>query len=377
MTGAQQIAIGAGLEKTRLPMSQTRHAPGYIYSSAEILELEKERIFLKDWLCLARVEEVENPGDYMTFRVLNEPVLLSRDERGELHVSANVCRHRGVEIATGRGNTREFTCPYHAWIYDLSGKLKSFPYMKQAESFDFSNCRLKPIRSDTWAGWIFITFNSDAPPLSEAVADFEDVFGFLRQEDLRLADKLEVILECNWKLAVENLLDIYHGTVLHANTFGKYVSRDSYKLDFRKNGVLTSFYSAAPITPDGKTRFKKMPAIADRGDDFACLGHMPPNFNMLARADYVKPWVTWPLGPDKTRLIAYTLFPREAFSDPNFKEKVAIYRQSVIDFLKEDETMISSLQHAMGSTNFEPGPMSAFERPIHHVLNNHLQRLFG
>ena len=81
--------------------------------------MEIEKIFTKDWLCVGRVEEFQNPGDYRAFRIAEEPVLLCRDTSGTLHGFANVCRHRGVEIATGEGNLKKFNCPYHAWMYDL------------------------------------------------------------------------------------------------------------------------------------------------------------------------------------------------------------------------------------------------------------------
>ena len=142
-----------GSPSASMPTDRSRHVPGYIYSSPRIYELEKRNVFMKDWLCVARVEEVANPGDYMTFHIVDEPIIVSRDARGELHAFANMCRHRGVEVATGNGNTSEFSCPYHGWLYDLTGKLVGAPYMKEAEGFDPRDCALRPLRADVWAGW--------------------------------------------------------------------------------------------------------------------------------------------------------------------------------------------------------------------------------
>jgi len=97
---------------------------------------------MRDWLALGRVDEIENPGDYMTFRVLDEPVIICRDNDGNINAFANVCAHRGVEVANGAGNLQEFSCLYHGWLYDLEGKLIGAPYMKEAEGFDPANCRL-------------------------------------------------------------------------------------------------------------------------------------------------------------------------------------------------------------------------------------------
>ena len=97
---------------------------------------------------------------------MGEPMLIVRDEDGSVHAMSNVCRHRGVEVASGSGNVSEFSCPYHGWTYDLAGKLVGAPYMKEAEGFNPSSCRLKPLRVGIWAGWIFVTFNDEAPPLA-------------------------------------------------------------------------------------------------------------------------------------------------------------------------------------------------------------------
>src|SRR5271167_1331231 len=117
---AKQIARGnlTELEQVSVPLDSAKHAPGYVYGSEEVLKLEKEKVFMKDWVCVGRVEELEKPGDYLTLRILGEPILVTMDQDGQYNGFMNVCRHRGVEVAHGQGNTREFTCPYHGWVYD-------------------------------------------------------------------------------------------------------------------------------------------------------------------------------------------------------------------------------------------------------------------
>ena len=113
------------LRDTRAPLAQATHLPAYYYTSPEILELEKEKLFFKDWLIVGRVEEWPNPGDYRAMEIVGEPIVITRNKDGELKAFANVCRHRGVAVAIGQGNTKEFLCPYHAWVYDLDGGLVS------------------------------------------------------------------------------------------------------------------------------------------------------------------------------------------------------------------------------------------------------------
>ena len=84
--------------------------PGYIYTSEEIYRREKDKIFMKDWLCIARVEEVEKPGDYLTFTVMDEPLIIARATDGTVNAYRNSCAHRGLVVAKGSGNATGFTC---------------------------------------------------------------------------------------------------------------------------------------------------------------------------------------------------------------------------------------------------------------------------
>ncbi|MDE0173657.1 MAG: aromatic ring-hydroxylating dioxygenase subunit alpha [Defluviicoccus sp.] len=350
--------------------------PGAFYCSPEIYELEKRHIFMKDWLCVARVEELESPGDYMAVRIMGEPALIVRDDEGELRAFSNTCAHRGVEVIWGEGNTGHFSCPYHGWSYDLKGALTGAAFMEDSEEFDPSRCGLPPLRLGTWAGWVFITFDDDAPPLADFVAHFEREFGFLRQEDCRLAVKIEVELDCNWKLFVENLLDVYHAATLHAKTIGAKRGRaDRYPFNLFERGGTSMFYHSAPMVPRGESLFGKMPWLDDKPDNFACSGRLSPNMQLIARCDNVHPFLMWPLGPDRCGVVNYTLFPKEHFDLPGFEERIEVYREYLIEVVEEDRQMVASLQQNMKSRRLRPGPMSKLELGIHHVINDVLDRV--
>ena len=120
---------------TQRALTQACHAPGEIYTSPEIFRREVEVYFKRDWLYVGRIEELAAPGDYMTLRVVDEPVLVSRDKKGVLHANYNMCAHRGVQVASGSGNTRSFKCPYHGWVYGLDGQLTGAAFMADSEGF--------------------------------------------------------------------------------------------------------------------------------------------------------------------------------------------------------------------------------------------------
>ena len=374
--GIDLAAIKDEVQKTLSPLDEARHLPGEIYTSPEVLALEKERMFMKDWLCMARLEEIENPGDYITFRVLDEPVLIARAEDGEVNAFANVCRHRGVEVATGQGNVKEFSCPYHGWLYDLKGHLQGVPFMKNVKDYDFQNCRLKTLRTAVWAGFIFISFNPDVEALEDYVKDFDNAFGLLKMEECRLADKLVADLDCNWKLVVENFMDIYHVQTIHTDTFGGAIKLEDFNFETKKRGFFSAFYDAAPMVIGQESLFGKMPWMDKYPESFACTGIMAPNLQMFARCDDVQPFVIWPLAPDKTRVIVYTLMPEKNFKDPEFDKKLKDYVDFMVQVVGEDEEMVRSLQNGVGSRSFEPGPMSYLETSIHHLIKYNLERTF-
>ncbi len=360
----------------RMPLPTARHAPPGLYADPAIYELEKERIFMREWLFVAREEELPNAGDYMALRLLDEPVLLSRDKEGRLHAFANVCAHRGVEVAFGKGNTQMFSCPYHGWTYRLDGQLAGAPLAADNTGFDRRNTRLSPIQLGLWGGNVFINLSPQAQPFDEFIASYKADYDYLQQENCRLSAKLVIDLDCNWKFAVENLLDIYHVRVLHASTFGAHFDAHANNVKLREHGSVSYYHTAAPAAPGGKSLFGRMPWLGDEYDNsFGGTFRMPPNAHMFARIDQVRYIVIWPNGPSKCQLLCYHLFPAEFFSDPDFESKAKVYCDYQIAVLEEDRLMIDSLQRAMGSRHYNPGPMVGMEVAIHHVLNDYLERI--
>ena len=106
--GRRWAELGNDIGRTQKPLDEATHLPSDIYTSVEIFELEKDKIFKKDWLAVARVEEIEKPGDYMTFDIVGEPIIVARNADGEINAFYNVCVHRGTELASGAGNIKTF-----------------------------------------------------------------------------------------------------------------------------------------------------------------------------------------------------------------------------------------------------------------------------
>lgn len=371
-------ANGIDFSATRKDLLEARHLPGYFYSSPEIFDLEIERIFMKDWICVGRVEQYENPGDYRAMRIANEPILISRAKKGQLHALWNVCRHRGVEVAFGQGNVDHFMCPYHGWTYDLDGRLKGAPYTKEVQGFDFANCSLPRLRIDTWAGYIFINFDPDAQSLADYLDEdrVREVAAFLQAENTRIADEYTFEVDCNWKFIPENLMDMYHVGVIHGSSFGKHFPVSDFRYRLTKN-TYHAEYESLTMTPDGARLFDTMPWLKDKPEFFAFTVYIRPTFNMFARPDMLQPWFAHPIDAERTRITILTQYPRETFEVHAFEEKNRIVKDFIRLVANEDLEMLSSLQNGVRSRGFNPGPTMKLEKAIHHLLNYYLNRMFG
>ena len=364
---------------TRKELLQARHLPGEFYTSPEIYAREIEQIFMRDWICIGRVEQYPNPGDYRALRIAGEPVLVCRDQTGTLRALANVCQHRGVEVVQGEGNAKEFSCPYHAWVYGLDGGLVGAPYSREVVDFDFKSCRLPAVQLGTWAGYIFINFDAKAQSLDEYLAAdrVQEVAAFLRADETRVADEYVFDLDCNWKFVPENLMDIYHVGVIHSSTFGKGFPVEKFPFHLTKYGY-HSEYESLTMAPDGAWLFgKPMPWLEQKSKSFAFTVFIRPSFNMFARPDMLQPWFCHPIGPDKTRVTVLTQYPEEWFEQPAFEQKNQLVKDFIRLVANEDKEMMHSLQNGVGSRNFTPGPTMGLEKAIHHLLNSYLDRMFG
>ena len=194
-----------------------------IFSSEELYPQELERVFGRTWLFIGHDSLVPNPNDFFLTYMGEDPVILTRDAKGEVHAFLNMCRHRGNRVARADdGNAKNFMCTYHGWTYSNDGKLVSVPGLQEAYYGELEVDKLGLIavaQLDSYAGFIFATWDAEAPSLEDYLGDmrwYMDTYLNRRDGGMELIGPDKWIIPTNWKMPAENFGgDNYHVHVSH------------------------------------------------------------------------------------------------------------------------------------------------------------------
>jgi phenylpropionate dioxygenase-like ring-hydroxylating dioxygenase large terminal subunit len=216
------------IARSREPLERSWTLPPAAYTDARIFEAERKTIFAHDWICVARADQLPNPGDYVCIDLLEQPIVVTRSRDEKLNAFSRVCLHRAMPVAEGSGNATRFVCPYHNWTYELDGQLRSAPMMGDAEGFDAGKCRLPGLRLEIWNGFVFVNRDPDAPDLAPQLAGLAKLIENYDFGKLVVAATTEFDSPWNWKILVENFMEAYHHIGTHKTTFQPvYPARDS------------------------------------------------------------------------------------------------------------------------------------------------------
>ncbi|ATN32293.1 Rieske (2Fe-2S) protein [Rhizobium sp. ACO-34A] len=192
-----------------------------MYEDPDLFKEEMERIFRRTWVWVAHTSEVPDKGSFKLSNVGLEPVIVVRDRKGEIHVMVNRCRHRAATVCeVKKGKTSSFQCPYHGWGYGLDGSLRGLPYPEQyGEDFNKEQHGLQRLRTESYAGMIFATFNDDIEPLEEFLGPVRKWIDlFMKQGGgfpIKVLGEHQFTVPMNWKVQLENTTDAYHFPVVH------------------------------------------------------------------------------------------------------------------------------------------------------------------
>lgn len=334
------------------PKKDYSRIPFRLYHDPELYEKEQEAIFFGPvWSVLGFEAEVPKPGDFKLTRVGATPVVLCRDNGGELRAFVNRCAHRGAEIVRyPSGNASDFTCIYHAWCYSQSGDLIGVPFRRGANGkggmpaeFSLSQHGTRKMKVAAWKGAVFGTFSDEAPPLEDYLGPLmREHVGELLSRPVRVIGYQRQRVKANWKLYHENIRDAYHGSLLHEfnRTFG--MSRltqvaGGYMDDYHRHSILFQ-YSGSDSDEEARKAYAENGV--QRGEymtlnDYSMTRHFRENprgistriisifpnaffhqiYNSLAMRQLV------PLGPDEFELV-WTLFGYEDDSEEMIQHRI-------------------------------------------------------
>jgi phenylpropionate dioxygenase-like ring-hydroxylating dioxygenase large terminal subunit len=327
------------------------------YSDPELLRHEQERIFRRAWQYAGPAEQAASPGDYFSCRVGDVPVLVVRDHAEGLHAFLNVCRHRGSIVAEGAGHRETLQCRYHAWTYELDGRLRAAPRSQHEPGFDGEGIALFELSVETWGPFVFVNPDPDADPLADTLGTLPRLLadGGIELERLRFRHRRDSDLACNWKIAIENYLECYHCPVAHPGFSAVVdVTPDAYRLETHER----SSSQFGPLRPGEEAR-----EVAE--GQFHWLWPVTKLYAMPGPQNVAVGPVT-PLGPERTAGFLDYFFPEDVPA-AEIEELIAFDDQVG----REDRELVESVQTGVRSGLLDEGRLL----PDSERLLAHFQRL--
>lgn len=234
--------------------------PDWVYTDRRVFDLEVQKVFMgRNWNYVALEVEVPEPGSFIRSYIGNIPIIVARDESGQVRAFENRCAHRGVEFCKSyRGTTKQFICPYHQWTYNLSGSLVSVPFRRGVKGkggmpadFKLGEHNLRSLNVAVRHGVVFASFVDDMESIEDFLGpdmleQFDSIFD---GRPLKLLGVHRNTLPGNWKLYQENLKDPYHATLLHTylTTFGLFVAGNKTMILTDPKGRHSTLCNARPV----------------------------------------------------------------------------------------------------------------------------------
>ena len=337
-------------EITALPADRTMTMPGRFYTDPDYFDWEVKTVLRHGWHSLGRVGEIPEPGDYFTVQVFNESLIAVRGDDGQVRVLANVCRHRGMPLAEGKGNVKRFVCSYHAWAYGRDGSLLRAARMDNA-GFDAKSCRLHKFNTVIWKGFIYVNLNKDAAPFTDHTQELDDLLENYKADDFRVVFAAEEIWKTNWKCLVENFMEGYHLSVVHPQTLHGYTPTGLA----RKSVSGPGFTSYAANYPDGiPTRGEGASGLTDEERKRSTLFAVFPTQISSQAASLLVSISIFPLAVDQIRVKWTMSVHGDDLDEETIQSRIALWTE----VNREDREKLERMQVALNSEHAVSGPLA-------------------
>jgi glycine betaine catabolism A len=278
---------------------------------------ELEAFWYSRWVAVGREEELPAAGDWRAVRIGTQSVVVVRTDTGAIRAFHNTCRHRGSVLCTeerGSFARKRIVCPYHAWTYDLDGRLVATPRRMETPDFDAAQFPLYTVAADTWGGFVFVHLGSgeEVAPLSQSLLDKERRYARYDLGGLRIGKRIVLDVQANWKLLAENFSECFHCPPVHpefCRIVTAYQEAGAWGLRGAPESKPQYRAGAATLTLDGTARLPPFPGLQQEERDTLYAADMVlPNLFLNVQPDYVNSQLMFPTGPQSVRMVYDWLF---------------------------------------------------------------------
>ena len=350
------------------PVASASTIPATWYTDERVFHLEKETVFGQSWQFAARLDQLRESGNYVTTEIAGEPIVIVRGNDGEVRGFFNVCRHHAAAVMTETaGRANQMRCPYHGWTYSLEGELKGTPDFTGVCDFDRLANGMVPVEIGTWQNWFFVKIDRGRyPQLNGAQSDLNDFLGNdlsaqFRELDISKLSWFEqrrYILNCNWKVFVDNYLDGgYHVPHLHKGL-------DSV-LDYSNYTIENGEHFCLQSSPIASTR-KNDEVSAVRTGKRALYYWLYPNFMINCYEGMMDTNLVRPLGIDRTEVV-FDFYFADISETMRERNLASINVGEMIQ--QEDVDICESVQRGLQSRAYEAGRLSVRREAGEHLFH--------
>lgn len=357
-----------GAQPSRLYSRPQALLPANAYYENDWFETERSELFAQTWHVACFVEDVATPGDVATVSAGTDPIFVVRADDGELYAFHNLCPHRGYQLVAGECAVgQSITCGYHFWNFRLNGELRNVPQGdSQFADLDKSSWGLRPAAVTVWEGMVLV-HPDPTETLPGWLGDFPAYMGSHHPGRLSCVAHMRYEASCNWKLFVENHVDVYHLWYLHARTLDR---SDHDHFEWCQIGPHWASYEPLKKAAYSARRngLPPIPGLASRDRQGVLANLMFPNIMLAATNEVFLVYVAEPISSTRTVIDLRV----RAVAGCDIDQAIAEARP----FLLEDIRAAERVQEGARSSRFAVGPLGAeHERPIELFHQNYLARL--
>ncbi len=345
------------------PLDEAWTIPAPWYVDERVAELERRTVFSRTWQMVGRLDQLAEPGQYVTAMLAGEPIVVVRGEDRQLRGFFNVCRHHAAAVMTEEaGKAPILRCPYHGWTYALSGELKGTPDFAGVCNFDRGRNGLVPVETAVWERFVFVRLEPGGPPLEEELGPLVGQFAELKLERFQFVERRRWTFECNWKVFVDNYLDGgYHVPHLHKSL--------SSVLDYSQYMIETGENWCLQWSPIDHTNAEGDVA-AVRGGKKALYYWIYPNFMVNWYEGVMDTNLVRPLGAHRSEVIFDFYFTDVATPEAIARCKASIDVGNRVQ--DEDLAICDSVQRGLTSRAYRAGRLSVRREGGEHVFHRTL-----